>query len=107
MKKLQSQSGETLVESLCAILVITLVFVFLCGAIISAARSNKQVADSNQSFTYTYQDEKGTRPNITVSDGINTETYPVHSYTVTPEEQTQGYASAEYRYYTMEGAKRK
>lgn len=107
MKKLKSQSGETLVESLCAILVITLVFVFLCGAIISAARSNKQVADSNQSFTYTYQDGKGSQFHITVSDGTSTETYPVHGYTVIPESQSQDYAQAEYRYYTVEGAKRK
>ena len=105
-KKLCSRRGETLVESLCAILVITLVFVFLCGAIVSAARANKQVRDSNQSFTFDYETQDGQELKMTVSDGFTESTYPVTEYVVTPEDQSQDYAAVTYRYYTTREAKK-
>lgn len=109
-KKLCSPRGETLVESLCAILVITLVFVFLCGAIVSAARANKQIRDSNQSFTFDYETQngqaQGTALRMTVSDGFTESTYPVTEYVVTPENQSQDYAKVTYRYYTTREARK-
>ena len=47
MKKLLSSRGETLIESLCAVLIVTLVMLFLSTAIATAARVNHQVRQSN------------------------------------------------------------
>ena len=41
-KKLLSRSGETLIESLAAILVAVLVFLFLTTAVVTAAKVNKK-----------------------------------------------------------------
>lgn len=50
MKKLYCARGETLVESLCAILLVALVMLFLSTAIATAARINLQVRDTDITF---------------------------------------------------------
>ena len=49
-KKLRSASGETLVETLFAMLIIALAVVMLAGSIVSAARVNKAGADMVTEF---------------------------------------------------------
>ena len=50
MKKLHCARGETLIESLCAILLVALVMLFLSTAIATAARINLQVRDTDITF---------------------------------------------------------
>ena len=50
MNKLHSSRGETLIESLCAILLVALVMLFLSTAIATAARINLQVRDTDITF---------------------------------------------------------
>ncbi len=52
MKKLRSQAGETLVETLTAILIVTLVFLFLTTAIVVASKVNAAVRSYDLSFSY-------------------------------------------------------
>ena len=51
MKKLRTPAGETLVETLFAMLVITLALVMLAGAIVSAARVNSRTRELNTQFS--------------------------------------------------------
>jgi len=50
VKKLRSSCGESIVETLAAILVITFAGLFLFASIITAARINKTVEDTNAEF---------------------------------------------------------
>lgn len=50
MNKLHSSRGETLIESLCAILLVTLVMLFLSTAIATAARVNLQLRNTDITF---------------------------------------------------------
>lgn len=52
MNKLRDKRGETLVETLTALLVATLVLLFLSTAVAVAMRVNKQVRDADTSFRY-------------------------------------------------------
>ena len=49
-QKLKSNSGETLVETLFALLVAVLAMTMLAGSIVSAARVNKGAEDLNTAF---------------------------------------------------------
>lgn len=49
-KKLKQQRGESLTEALAAILIAALCFAFLCTTIVTAARINKRVRDTDNSF---------------------------------------------------------
>lgn len=50
MKKLKSKRGETVAETLCAVLMISMVFLFLAGSIVTAARVNKEIAPEEKTF---------------------------------------------------------
>ena len=50
MNKLHSSRGETLIESLCAILLVALVMLFLSTAIATAARVNLQIRNTDITF---------------------------------------------------------
>lgn len=65
MKKLHCAQGETLVESLCAILLVALVMLFLSTAIATAARINLQVRDTDITFR---------------TDGATVENATIHFY---------------------------
>ena len=96
MKKLCSSRGETLVESLCAILVITVVFLFLCGAVVSAARSNAQIEGADQSFHYDDMEKGDTKDLV-----INGNRYTVQEWVTKQEDNTdKEYAAATYHRYT-------
>lgn len=49
-RKLKSQSGETLVETLFALLVVVLAFTMLAGSIVAAARVNKGAQELEPAF---------------------------------------------------------
>ena len=50
MKKLRSKNGESLTETLVAVFIIALVFVFLAGAVITAARMNEAYRQNDVTF---------------------------------------------------------
>ena len=50
MKKICLKSGETLVETLIAMLIISLVFIFLASSIVSAAKVNSSVKNEDTAF---------------------------------------------------------
>lgn len=52
MKHLRNKRGETLVETLLAILILSLVFVFVATAAASVAKMNKKIRDTDTSFRY-------------------------------------------------------
>ena len=64
--KLKSQSGETLVETLFAMLIVVLSITMLAGAIVTAARINKSARDLHASFVTA--DESGVSNIEEVSD---------------------------------------
>ena len=72
MKKLwREQRGETLVETLCAILVISLTTLFLTTAIVSSGRINKQNAEQDSSFHISA--ESPTNIEVTIKSESGTE----------------------------------
>ena len=99
MKKMGSCRGETLVESLCAILVITVVFLFLCGAVVSAARSNAQIEGADQSFRYEDMAVSGTKTMV-----VSGSSYTVKEWVTQEKTGDREYADAIYRRYTTQEA---
>lgn len=91
MKKLLSSRGETLIESLCAVLIVTLVMLFLSTAIATAARVNHQVRTTDTSF----QTGGTATPNQTVTVTVGGTTYTGKATTY---DTTNGY-----RYYRYQG----
>lgn len=70
MGKLKDQKGETLVETLVSILIITLTIAFLTTAAITAARINDKVRDTDVSFQYS-KAEPGEQQTLTLrGDGL-------------------------------------
>ena len=52
MNKLRNSNGETLIETLCALLVVVLVFLLLTTSVAVASRLNDAVRDTDLSFHY-------------------------------------------------------
>ena len=85
MKKLRSNRGETLLESLVSMVIISLVAVFLASSIVAAAKVNAAADNSDYSFhTGTAADE-----NYTVS--ILQNGTKIAGSTVTRYETDNGY----------------
>ncbi len=80
MKKYSSQRGESLVESLAAMLIISMSSLILSGAVVSAARVNSRLKNEDVAFTLT---ENALDPNytvtITVPEADGTETIEVET----------------------------
>ena len=79
-KKTKSRAGETIAETLVAVLIIALAFVMLCGAVGAAARVNASANNNHTAFTAT---EKGTATatvNLTLGSFNETATYSVKTY---------------------------
>ena len=76
-RKLKSSSGETLVETLFALLVVVLAMTMLAGSIVSAARVNKGAADLDTAFCITdnVQNVDGVQIQITGKTPINVNAY--------------------------------
>ncbi len=73
-KKLRSQSGETLVETLLAILVIAIAIAFLSTAVVSAARINAALHNMRQDFSYSGAAVSENRGTVEVIVGSNSKT---------------------------------
>lgn len=95
MRKLQNRRGETLIETLMALLIATLVILFLATAVVTAARVNDRVRENDVSFRYedTTQQSELT---LTVVWSGGTESCTVQEYTTADEADVDW----EYRYYT-------
>lgn len=96
MKKLwREQRGETLVETLCAILVISLTTLFLTTAIVSSGRINKQNAEQDSSF---HQSDSPTSLTVTVKSASGSEVFKAKAklYESKPLAEDDSYV---YRYY--------
>ena len=98
-----------MVESLAAILIIAVVFVFLSSAIVSAARSNEQLRRSDQDFKYSEMVSKGTVTMQVVDAGIPSGTeglagafasvYPVEKFETESSAKSNDYEKTIYRYF--------
>lgn len=94
IRKLKSNSGETLVETLFALLVVVLAMTMLAGSIISAARVNKGAENLDTAFHLT---DEGTVGSVTVEHGSGGNTaVPIKAYQTDDQNK--------YCYYTTNGA---
>ena len=79
MKKLFSRTGESLVETLVAVLLISLIFVFLADAVVTAARINAQVSNADTAFTRELSSETGTISVYQNGSGVLEESVAMHT----------------------------
>lgn len=89
-KKLRSQRGDTLTETLAALLLVVLTMAFLATSLVTAARINAEVRQTDTALKYDAADGK-TKP-LTITRENNSVTKNVKVY------ETKG----GYRYYTHE-----
>lgn len=80
MKKLRKNRGETLVETLAALLIAVLVLLFLASAIVGAARLNAAIRKTDVSFHYTGAQRQSDPLELVVSDNFTTETVTADEY---------------------------
>lgn len=109
MKKLKDSRGETIVESLAGILIISLVFVFLCSAIVSAARSNQEMKNADRDFSYSDGDggRQGTMQ-VCDSNGFASQ-YTVILHQTDPTKTKPGkedYVKTQYQWFTAQTGSR-
>ena len=99
MKKLQNRRGETLIETLTALLIATLVCLFLATAIVTGSRVNAKVRETDVSFQYAADGIAGNDLTLTVTGNGGTpvsETITVQEFTTSPDAA----GKAQYHYYT-------
>ena len=73
MNRLKDNRGETLIESLVSLLILTMTFAFLAVASTTAARLNAKVRDTDVSFRYAVKSTDNARVELQGSvslDGI-------------------------------------
>ncbi len=73
MNRLKDNRGETLIESLVSLLILTMTFAFLAVASTTAARLNAKVRDTDVSFRYAAESTDNARVELQGSvslDGI-------------------------------------
>ena len=92
MNKLHSSRGETLIESLCAILLVALVMLFLSTAIATAARVNLQIRNTDITFHTEEGDDKQVTTVKVIEDGTEKPEYSGKATLYTTK-------TANYRYY--------
>ena len=80
MKKLRMSRGETLIETLAALLIAVLVLLFLASAIVGAARLNAAIQKTDVSFQYTGAVLQPAPVEREISDGTTTETVTADEY---------------------------
>ena len=95
MKKLTSASGETIIETLVSILVITVIFLCLSTAIVTAARVNATVRNADTAFRYSEESSIGSK---SVSVTNNGDASPMVTFPVTDYSKKNGY-----HYYQNQG----
>lgn len=94
-KKLRSQRGDTLTETLAALLLVVLTMAFLATSLVTAARINAGVRQTDTALNYDAADGK-TKPLTITRQGGAAADRPVEK-NVTVYETKGGY-----RYYTYE-----
>ena len=93
MRKLTHAGGETLIETLVALIVATLVMLFLSTSIIAATRVNKQVEKADTSFNYPVEDTADADAiTVTIIDKNNKEVGTASAYQYTDD-------TGHYKYY--------
>ena len=98
--KLKNKKGESISESLVALLIVTLAMLMLSGAIVSAARVNKNTADINTGLdTDSQSKEVISGFTVVIEDGDGQK--PVTNGTVTGYRASSG-TSEDYIYYTYQ-----
>lgn len=95
MRKLKASRGETIVETLVSILVITVIFLCLSTAVVSAARVNASVRKADTAFAYSKAEAQGT---CTVSVTKQGDAAPLETFSATEYTTENGY-----HYYTKQG----
>ena len=70
MGKLKSSRGETFVESLVSLLIVTMTFAFLASAAVTASRLNGQVRDTDVSFRYDAENTTTKTATVTVTNRV-------------------------------------
>lgn len=94
-KKLRSQRGDTLTETLAALLLVVLTMAFLATSLVTAARINAEVRQTDTALKYDAADGEKKTLTITRQGGAATDR-PVEKNVMVYE--TKG----GYRYYTYE-----
>ena len=89
-KKLRSRRGDTLAETLAALLLVVLTMAFLATSLVTAARINAGVRQTDTALKY--DDDEGEKKTLTITRENNSVTKSVTVY------ETEG----GYRYYTYE-----
>ena len=83
MNRLKDNRGETLIESLVSLLILTMTFAFLAVASTTAARLNAKVRDTDDSFRYAAESTDNARVELQGSvslDGIKSGLQTVTRY---------------------------
>ena len=75
-KKLREKKGESVAETLYSTLIISLAFLILAGAIISAATINSKIKNKDYSLDTTYPDGTGQDMQVKINDkSVNVKGY--------------------------------
>ena len=93
MRKLYDRHGETLVETLVALLIIMFSILFLTGSVITTARVNAKMRKQDNSLHYGASDETSTDSDVIISTDL----------AKTDDDQSikvKVYTENDYRYYT-------
>lgn len=104
-KKLHSKAGETIAETLVTMIVLSLAVLMLAGAVVTAARVNKQADNTDTSFQTGKPVPTGTDPakviiseeNATGGTGSTVAEFPVTLYQ--SQNQSQNSSGKSYIYY--------
>ena len=83
MKKLKSEKGETLVETLISIIIVVISVAFMVNSVTVASKINakvKEAVGSQISFTYEDAEETGTGSMTTVPEILDNSTVSVKIY---------------------------
>ena len=101
-KKFHSTSGETIVETLVTMIILSLAVLMLAGAVVTAARINKKADNTDTAFT-AGREIGGTgtgSPSVTISEN---QTAGTGASVTVPERvyQTEKKANKNYTYYEM------
>lgn len=71
LKKLKEKGGETLVETLVAILIITLCMAFLTTSAVTASRVNAAASEEYKKTDFSFEGAEQTEKTVTVKYGIS------------------------------------
>ena len=71
MNRLKDNRGETLIESLVSLLILTMTFAFLAVASTTAARLNAKVRDTDVSFRYAAESTDNARVELQGSGSLD------------------------------------